>query len=71
MPAKDFFANFRKIHADDTSNNLKELPKDVNADKMTDTELKQHLLTGYHQAIAGDTCPAMEVLAEMRAKYRI
>lgn len=59
------------IIADDDSNHSGELPKTVNADKMTDTELKQHLLAGYHQAIAGDTRPAKEVLAEMRAKYHI
>ncbi len=59
------------IIADDANNHLEQLPKAVNADKMTDTELKQHLLAGYHQSIAGDMRPASEVLAEMRTKYHI
>lgn len=59
------------IIADDTVSNLDDLPTAVNADKMTDEELRQHLLIGYQEAINGQSRPAAEVFAEMKAKYGI
>lgn len=59
------------IIADESSTTLDGLPKSVNADMMTDEELHQHLLTGYQQALDGETRPANEVFAEMKAKYNI
>ena len=59
------------IIADEPSSKLDDLPKNVNADKMTAEELRQHLLTGYQEAIEGKTQPASTVFAEMRAKYNI
>ena len=50
---------------------LDNLPKSVNADKMTDDELRDHLLTGYQEALDGKSRPATEVFAEMKAKYNI
>ena len=59
------------IIADETDNKLDSLPKSVNADKMTDDELRDHLLTGYQEALEGKSRPAAEVFAEMKAKYNI
>ena len=59
------------IIADEPSSKLDDLPKNVNADKMTAEELRQHLLTGYQEAIEEKTQPASTVFAEMRAKYNI
>ena len=50
---------------------LDRLPKTVNADKMTDEELRLHLLEGFHEAVNGKSRPAAQVFAEMRAKYNI
>ncbi len=61
---------FDIIAADDTETNLDNLPPSVNADKMTDEELQQHLLIGYQEAIDGKARPAAEVFAEMRTKYK-
>ena len=55
------------IIADETDNKLDNLPKSVNADKMTDDELRDHLLTGYQEALDGKSRPATEVFAEMKA----
>ena len=60
-----------EIIADESSPSLDGIPKSVNADKMTDDELRQHLLTGYQEALDGNTRPASEVFAEMKAKYNI
>jgi len=46
---------------------LDNLPKSVNADKMTDDELRDHLLTGYQEALDGKSRPAAEVFTEMKA----
>ena len=59
------------IIADDIAPQLDDLPKSVNADKMTDEELRQSLLTGYQEAMSGQSRPAAEVFAEMKAKYNI
>ena len=59
------------IIADETDNKLDNLPKSVNADKMTDGELRDHLLTGYQEALDGKSRPATEVFAKMKAKYNI
>lgn len=53
------------------STNLDDLPKSINADKMTDDELRQSLLQGYQEVMEGKTRPANEVVAEIRAKYDI
>lgn len=50
---------------------LDDMPKSVNADKMTVGELKQSLLKGYQEAQDGQARPAAEVFAEMKAKYNI
>ncbi len=55
----------------DTSHKLDLLPKSVNADKMTDEELKNHLLAGYQDALDGKKYTANEVFAEMKAKYNL
>ena len=60
-----------EIIADDNPAALDRLPKAVNADKMTDEELRLHLLEGLHEAISGKSRPAAQVFAEMRAKYNI
>ena len=60
-----------EIIADNNDTKLDGLPKYVNADKMTDEELRQSLLQGYQDAIEGRTRPAAEIVAEMRAKYNI
>lgn len=59
------------IIADDNPSVLDQLPKTVNADKMTDEELRCHLLKGFKEAVNGESCPAAQVFAEMRAKYDI
>lgn len=56
------------IVAEDTDSKLSMLPKSVNADKMTEEELHQHLLIGYKESLEGKTRPATEVFAEMKAK---
>ena len=60
-----------QIIADDNLSILDRLPKTVNADQMTDEELRLHLLEGLHEAISGKSRPAAQVFAEMRAKYNI
>ena len=60
-----------EIIADDNTPMLDRLPKTVNADKMTDEELRLHLLEGSHEAVNGKSRPAAQVFAEMRAKYNI
>ena len=59
------------IVADGNSSRLDELPKSVNADKMTAEELRQHLLIGYQEALADKARPAAEVFAEIKEKYNI
>ena len=54
---------FDIIAADDTETNLDNLPPSVNADKMTDEELQQHLLIGYQEAIDdADQTAALEAM---------
>lgn len=60
-----------EIIADDNTPMLDRLPKTVNADQMTDEELRLHLLEGFHEAVNGKSRPAAQVFAEMRAKYKI
>ena len=62
---------FEILAAEELSSPLDNLPNTVNADKMTDEELRKHLLIGYQEAIDGKALPATKAFAEMRAKYQL
>lgn len=51
--------------------NLDDLPKSVNADKMTDEELREKLRKGIISAMQGHAMPAREAFARLRAKYQL
>lgn len=60
----------KKTRSNIINNSLSKTPTSINADEMTEAELRAALMAGYEDARAGRTRDANEVFAQFRAAIK-